>query len=331
MTAHRPMLCLLVLHVLVLAADVIAPYPPGEQARALALAPPTRVRFTDPERRWHWRPFIYGWQAVDASDGTPRYRLDVSARYPVRLFVRDRDGRFRFFGVDAPMRLMWFGADRLGRDLFSRFLYGARVSLFAGLIATMLATGVGLVLGVAAGGAGRRLDTAITFLADVALTLPWIYLLLAFRAALPLNLPPETSFWMTTVLIGLTAWPRSALLVRAGARSRFGEEFSVAARACGATFWRLSTRHVLPHVWPVAAAHAGLLLPHFVLAEMTLSFFGLGAPDSAPSVGTLLMSLASSEAVESWWLTLPALALLPVFLLYYLVVRGTSTGGPATA
>lgn len=310
------------LHLLVLAAGVVGPYRPDDQAREFALCPPTIPQLRGLDGRLHWPPVITGRAPADDPSGAVACRELAGEVHPIRFLNTDADGRWRLFGVDPPMRIMLLGADGLGRDLFSRLVHGARLSLFAGLLATATAVTMGLAVGLLAGTLGPVGGSVVAFVIDVTLALPWIYLLLAVRAVLPLTLEPRIAFLGTALLIGLVGWARLARLVRARVQGVAQRDFVAAARAFGVTRPRLLLVHLLPHAWPVALTQAALLLPHFVLAEMTLSFFGLGAGDAEPSWGTLLAGVQQVAVLaDAWWLALPAIALVPVFLLYYLAAR----------
>ena len=325
MNGRVAIVALLVLHVAVAAAEFTAPYPPDEQARSFALAPPTRLRWFDEHGGFHWRPFVSGLEVIDAP-GPPRYREDPSKRHPLRWFVTGIDyqhvSRTRLFGVDGPMRVMLCGADELGRDQFSRFVHGGRLSLFAGLMATSIAVVVGLAVGLLAGTGGSVADQGAMFLADLVATVPWIYLLVAVRAALPLALPPAAAWLTIAGLVGAVGWVRPARMVRAVTARLIHEDFILAARSVGATRLHIAWYHLLPALWPVTATQAALLLPQCVLAEVTLSFLGLGIGEPTPSWGGLLGPVQHVGLLgTAWWLALPALALVPVFLLYYLLAR----------
>lgn len=318
-----PLTALVLVHVAVLGAGVLAPYAPDEQAREFASAPPTPLRWIDAEGRFHPRPFVLALVPVDAP-GPPRYREDWNHRVPLDWLVRpDGPGSgLRLFSVAGPQRVMLFGADAFGRDQFSRFVHGGRLSLLAGLLATTVAVGLGVLIGLTAGAGGHIADRSLMFMADLVSTVPWIYLLVAVRAALPLTMPAATSWLAIVGIVGALGWVRPARMVRAVVASARTADFVLAARASGAGPLRVWTRHLLPSVWPVAATQAALLMPQCVLAEVTLSFLGLGIGEPTPSWGGLLSPLQQLASVQqTWWLLLPLLALVPVFLLYYALAR----------
>ena len=303
---------LVLVHLGALAAPLLSPYAPGEQNRTLPYAPPTRVRFVDTEGRFHPRPFVYALDEAAADAG--RYEEDRSRRFEVRFLARSAEGR-RLFGVDEPARIFLLGTDGLGRDQLSRLLHGGRVSLAAGLLATVLALGLGFTLGLAAGFYGGWIDAVLMRAAELFLALPWLYLLFAVRAALPLHVPPARAFLIIVLVIGLVDWARPARLFRGLALSARERGYVLAARGFGASDLFVIRRHIAPETLGVAATQAALLVPQYVLAEVTLSFLGLGVGDAAPSWGNMLSALQQYHVLVSyWWMWLPGLLLVPVFL-----------------
>ena len=312
------------LYAAVLLAGLIAPYAPGEQNRNAPFAPPTRLHFIEPTGRIHPRPFVYG--LVGRPGRFDEYDEDRSQRFPVRflihgtpytiagLFAADR----HVFGVDAPAKVFLFGSDQFGRDVFSRLLVGGQVSLVAGMLAASLALTLGLVLGGLAGFYGGWADETVMRIAELVLALPWLYLLFAIRSILPLHLAPTRAFFLIVAVIGIVGWARPARLIRGVVLSAKRREHVLAARAFGATDLYLLRRHVLPQTAGLVLTQLAVLIPQYILAEVTLSFFGLGVGEPVPSWGTMLAAAQRYDVLTSyWWMFLPGIALTPVFLLYY--------------
>jgi peptide/nickel transport system permease protein len=221
------------------------------------------------------------------------------------------------FGVADGGILNLLGTDEYGRDLLSRVLFGGQVSLLAGLIGAGLALSIGLCIGAAAGFLGGWKDEMLMRVAELFLALPWIYLLFAMRAFLPLAVPPLKAFLLIVVVLGAVGWARPARLVRGTVLSAKERDFVRAARGFGASGGYLLRRHILPETASVVLTQAATLVPQFVLAEMTLSFLGLGVPEPVPSWGNLLASLQHYNVLVSyWWMYLPVLAIVPFFLGY---------------
>ncbi len=312
---------LIALHVCVLLAGFVAPYDPAEQNRELPLAPPMRLHFFDAAGDFHLRPFVYAWK----EEAGGRYVEDTSRVFPLEFFVQGAETRIagfipvrtRLFGVAAPARVLLLGTDEFGRDQFSRLLHGGQLSLLAGLLAAGVALTLGAVLGAAAGFAGRWVDAGVMRCAELFLCLPWLYLLLAVRAFLPLHISAVQAFLMIVALIGLIGWARPARLVRGVVQSARERNYVTAARKFGGSPWYIVRRHILPHTYGVLLTQAALLVPHFILAEITLSFLGIGVAEPAPSWGNMLGALQHYHVITThWWIALPGLVLIPIFLAY---------------
>jgi peptide/nickel transport system permease protein len=209
-----------------------------------------------------------------------------------------------------------FGTDDLGRDVLSRMIWGARVSLKVGFSAVGIATLIGILLGALAGYYGGVLDGMIMRAVDIMLTLPTIFLILAVIAIL------EPNIWNIMVVIGLTSWMEPARLIRAEFLSLKEREFVVAARAIGASDARIIFRHVLPNGLSPILVSATLGIGGAILIESALSFLGLGVQPPTPSWGSLLAS--GKDNIEiAWWLSaFPGLAILLTVLGYNLLGEG---------
>ncbi len=306
-----PLAILLAIYAAVAAADWIAPYDFHEQNRELPLAPPSRLRFVDAEGTWHPRPFVY--RLRERPDRLGEYVEDEGEIYPLRFFVRHR-----LFGVDEGAHVALLGTDRFGRDQLSRLLHGGRVSLGAGLLAGLIAVGLGLAVGTAAGYYGGVVDTLAMRLGELFMAFPWLFLLIAVRAFLPLDLTPTETFAVIVAVIGVLGWVRPARLVRGVVLSARERDYVHAARGFGGSDLYLLWRHVLPQTRNVLLTHLALAVPRFVLAEVTLSFLGLGTPEPVPSWGNMLAVLQQYHIlVSSWWMSIPAAALVGVILSYH--------------
>ena len=313
---------LVALHALVMFAGFFAPYDPTEQDRRSPYLPPMRLHLVDRLGHFHARPFAYPLKLREGS--FDQYEEDTTRRLPLKFMVRGASyrllgllpSRLHLFGVENE-RICLLGSDAFGRDQLSRFLYGGRVSLFAGLLGAGVTLLLGLCVGAAAGYYGGWRDDLLMRLAELFLALPWLYLLFALRAFLPLAVSPLEAFFLIIAVLGAVGWARPARLVRGVVLSAKERDFVRAARVFGATDGYLLRRHILPATSGVLLTQATLLVPQFILAEMTLSFLGLGVPEPVPSWGNLLSSLQQySVLVSYWWMYLPALIMLPFFLGY---------------
>jgi len=305
------LVALAALYAIAAAGPLLAPYDPEAQHREHAFAAPTAIHVRDGQGRWH-RPFVAG--------------RGGEGRVPIEMWVtRVEEGlsglperHTSLLGVAAPAHLFLLGTDRFGRDRWSRLLVGARTSLGAGALAASLSIGLGVLLGGLAGAWGGWIDRVLVHVADVFMAVPWLYLLLAIRAAMPLDLPPTRTFFVLAVLIGCIGWARPARLVRAMVLSGKTRGYVDAARGCGGTEWHVLRRHLLPPAFALMATQAAILAPQFTLAEMTLSFFGLGPGAPVASWGTLLGDVARDHLLEpSWYAAAPAVVVVAVFIVYH--------------
>ena len=229
--------------------------------------------------------------------------------------------QFRELPNAAPSSLHLLGTDGLGRDLFTRLLYGTRVSLLLAPAAAIIATFLAAVLGCIAGFSGGWLEKAILAAADVSMALPLLLLLLALRAVLPLSISPFVSIVATFVLLGFLGWPASLRVIWATARALRNSDFIVLARATGCSRFRLLSRHVFPNLRPVLLAQFWISIPLFVLTEATLSMLGLGVMEPMASWGNLLKGLEDFSAVRANpWSLSPLLLLVVVVVSFQMVL-----------
>jgi peptide/nickel transport system permease protein len=238
----------------------------------------------------------------------------------VRFFER---GRLVSVPDDAPAPLLLLGADGFGRDLFSRLVFGARVSLTLAAVSTLGAMLLGLLIGGAAGYLGGSIDELLSRVSDFVLVLPAIYVVLALRAVMPLVMPERAVFVLMAVILAVIGWPSIARGVRAIVASELQREYAQAARAVGAGHARTLFCHLLPATSGFLGVQATLLLPAFILSEATMSFVGLGFPDQTPSWGTMLRDAANVAVLgDVPWALAPAAAIFVVVLAVNLVVQG---------
>jgi peptide/nickel transport system permease protein len=296
------------------AAPWLAPNPPERRFDSHLYAPPTRVRLFHEGPR---APYIYQSRLVSRLER--RYEEDRTRPVPLRWFTGGR-----LVSVDEGTGpLLVFGADAFGRDILSRLLHGARTTLAVAAIATAVAILIGSLIGGISGYAGGAVDELLSRTSDFVLVLPAIYVALALRAVMPLVLPPRTVFFLLTAIFALLGWPIVSRGVRAIVASERTREYALASYALGAGPARMLLRHLLPAARSYVVVQATLLLPAFILAEATLSYVGLGFPDTVPTWGTMLQDAANvALLVEAPWMLAPAAAIFVVVLAVNLAVQG---------
>ena len=194
----------------------------------------------------------------------------------------------------APSSTHWFGTDELGRDLLTRLLFGARVSLAVGFVSAAVSVAIGITVGATAGWAGRWIDSLLMRLTDAMLSIPRLPLLMIAAAILAPSVP------VLILLVGAAGWMETARVVRAEVQSIKANDFVTAARAVGATSPRVVLRHVLPGVLPTAAVATTLAVGRGILLESALSFFGVGVQPPTASWGNMLYQAQTTMSSEPW-------------------------------
>lgn len=229
--------------------------------------------------------------------------------------------QFREVPNAPPSSSHLLGTDGLGRDLFARVLYGTRVSLLLAPAAALLSTLIAGVLGALGGLAGGWCEKLILASADLCMALPLLFVLLALRALLPLDVAPVISVVATFLLLGLLGWPSSLRVVSAAARDLRNSDFVLLARANGCPRRRILFRHVLPNLRPVTFAQFWIAIPVYVLTEATLSMLGLGVMEPLPSWGNLLRGLEDFSVISANpWRLSPLVLLVLVVISFQLIL-----------
>ena len=236
--------------------------------------------------------------------------------------------QFREFPNAQPGAQFLLGTDELGRDRLSRLLYGTRISLLLAPAAALLATLIAALAGVAAGMAGGRLEQLILSAVDLVASLPWLFLLIAVRAVLPLNVSAYTSVGVTFLLLGALGWAGAARVIRSAVLAVKESGFLLAARGLGLSRTRLFAIQLLPNLRGPILAQFWLSIPLFILAEANLGVLGLGVSEPLPSWGNLLLDLANHrEIAEAPWRLAPAVLLVMVLLSLQCLQRNPAARG----
>ncbi|MBL8668003.1 MAG: ABC transporter permease [Rhodospirillales bacterium] len=306
-------------YVSILFTEILAPYSRDTKHTEFVYAPPQGIHLFHEGR--FVGPFVYGVRYhLDMETLKREYVPHRSEVQPLRFFCRGEpyqfwglfEGRFRLVCPAEGGQLFLLGTDRLGRDMLSRLLYGARVSLTVGLIGIAVSFVLGISIGGVAGYFGGWTDAIIQRIIEILKSLPELPLWMALSAALPVSWSPILVYFGITIILGLLDWPGLARAVRSKLLALREEDFCTAARLMGASPRRIIGRHLLPNFMSHLIASATLSIPSMILGETALSFLGLGLRPPVTSWGVMLTEAQNIEAVALYpWLLLP---MLPVII-----------------
>jgi peptide/nickel transport system permease protein len=295
-------LCLLVFYLFVVASPFIAPYDPVRQYRSQPDCPPMALHWASGAERSHGWLFAYPMKMVNPL---------------ARKFVEDRSRktyiRFLYHGhlfttESADLPWFMFGSEGLGRDLFSRIVYGARVSMCIGVVGVLISFSIGITVGAFSGYVGGTVDNLIMRWCEIEMSLPQFYFLLALAAVIPSGLSTIVTFFMIVAIMAFIGWAGFARVIRGMAASVRAAPFVEAGRALGGSRSRQLRRHVIPSVLGFAAINASLSIPGYILGESALSLLGLGIQEPAASWGNLLSQAMDPQNLRHYpWVLIPGI------------------------
>lgn len=329
---------LIVMYLCALFAGFLAPYGINEYRRSpvAAFRPPTQIHWIDQETGRLTRPYIH--DVREERDPVTRQRIyveDTSVKYPIKFFVHRPSQPYKIlgiwetdlklFGVDDPGRIFLWGTNNLGKDVFSRVMFGGQVSLTIGILAVWVTLFLGLLMGGLAGFYGGFVDDLIMRLVEVIAAIPGLFLLIVLASllrdprnpiaqAIGLEMNSAQTFLMTVVVLGFVGWGGLARVIRGLILSARELDYAAAAKALGASETRVLWRHLLPSTASYVIVDLTLTIPGFILAETGLSFLGLGPSEVDTSSWGLLLRDATARGVSIQfvpWLLIPGI---PIFL-----------------
>jgi peptide/nickel transport system permease protein len=324
-----------VLYLLSLFGGFIAPYNHRSQAKDTPFLPPTRIHWIDAQGGFHIRPFIYRPRITDRLMFA--YEEDQALAYSLRFFARGEnyhwlgmiESNWHLISVEEnPLaiargavpevtppaaardtvpnspRLHLLGTDNLGRDVLARLLYAGQISLVIGPIGLLLAYLLGVSLGAISGFFGGWLDSGLMRAAEIVMSLPT--LILAFRAAFPLSVTPRQVAGMMITIFAAVGWAEVARLTRNLALAERVKDYVTSAISLGASNLRIITKHIIPNITMPLLTQFALTAPTFILAEITLSFLGVGVQEPSASWGTMLADAKDLSVLKNyWWMLVP--------------------------
>ena len=284
------------LYIVILLADFIAPYTNYYSNRDLSYAPPSKVYTIDENGKFSW-PYTYNYKReFEPSLMQTIYKQDRSVKHYLKLFVKGEKYKFlgiipsdrHLFGVDNGGQLYLLGTDINGRDVFSRLLFGGRISMTVGFLSLFIVFPIGLLYGGISGYFGGIVDTLMMRFAEAIMAIPSFYLLIILAAILPSGMTSIQRFCLIIVILALIGWAGFARVVRGMVLSIKKEDFVQAEKTMGASNLRIILKHILPQTTSYVIIAMTLSVPSYILAESGLSFLGLGIQQPDASWGNML-------------------------------------------
>ena len=315
---------LLVMYGSTVISEIIAPYDLHERHARYIYAPPQSVHLFDKGK--FVGPFVYGWKySLNMENLKREYGENPKKVYPIRFFCSGEpykfwgliEGDFHLICPSKGGTLFLLGTDRLGRDMLSRILYGARISLTIGLIGITISFTLGIIIGGIAGYFGGFIDNVIQRVIEIIRSFPEIPLWMALSAILPVNWSPILIYFGITGLLAMLDWTSLARAVRSKLLALREEDYCAAAQLMGARPRRIIARHLLPGFMSHLIASATLSIPAMILGETALSFLGLGLRPPITSWGVLLNEAQNINVVALYpWLILPVVPVIVIILAF---------------
>ena len=323
---------LILLYLVALTWEFLAPYNPLRHDVQSVYAPPQGMQFFD-EEGFHFPPFVYGLKGErDPETFRKIYEVDKTEKHPIKFMVQGDPYKFwgfiksdlHLFGLeDNEGTVFLLGADRLGRDVLSRLLAATRISASIGLVGVIVSFVLGVLIGGISGYYGGTADIAIQRIIEFIRAMPSIPLWLALSAAIPKDWPVTRVYFAITIILSLIGWTGLARVVRGRFLSLREEDFVQAARFAGASEGRIIVRHMTPSFLSHIIASVTLAVPSMILSETSLSFLGLGMRPPALSWGVLLREAQNLQAVAlAPWLLAPGLLVVIAVLAFNFVGDG---------
>jgi len=306
--------------------EFIAPYGIETRHSGCVYVPPWRLHFFD-EKGFHIHPFVYGIKrTIDMESLEKVYKEDKTKRYFVHFFVHgEKYKMWNLFEMDIHLfgitkeggRIFLMGTDRMGRDMFSRTIYGARISLSVGLVGVFLSIVIGLVVGGISGYFGGVLDAILQRVIEILRSFPTIPLWMALAAALPPDWSPLRVYFGITIVLSVIGWTGLARVIRGKFLSLREEDFVMAAKIAGCKDTRIITRHLIPSFLSYIIVNITLAIPGMILGETSLSFLGLGLRPPIVSWGVLLKEAQNVRSVALYsWLIIPVFFVITTVLAF---------------
>ena len=317
-----------VIYFALLFADFIAPYTKDFSDRTMAYVPPSKI-FTIDENGRFSKPYTYNYKReFDSQDLKIVYTLDRSQKHYVKFFAQGQ--KYKFLGLipmkrhlvttDEGGRLYLLGTDINGRDVFSRILFGGRISMTIGFLALFVLFPIGLLYGGIAGYFGGKTDMIMMRFAEAVMSIPSFYLLIILASILPSGMTSVQRFMLIVVILALIGWAGFARVVRGMVLSIKNQEYIQAAKSIGASRLRIIVKHILPQTTSFVIVAMTLSVPSYILSESGLSFLGLGIQQPDASWGNMLKEAQEyTNIIYRPWLLTPGFLIFIAVLAFNLI------------
>ena len=317
-----------VIYFALLFADFIAPYTKDFSDRTMAYVPPSKI-FTIDENGKFSKPYTYNYKReFDAQELKIVYTLDRSQKHYIKFFAKGQ--KYKFLGLipmkrhlvttDESGRLYLLGTDINGRDVFSRILFGGRISMTIGFLALFVLFPIGLLYGGIAGYFGGKTDMIMMRFAEAVMSIPSFYLLIILASILPSGMTSVQRFMLIVVILALIGWAGFARVVRGMVLSIKNQEYIQAAKSIGASRLRIIVKHILPQTTSFVIVAMTLSVPSYILSESGLSFLGLGIQQPDASWGNMLKEAQEyTNIIYRPWLLTPGFLIFIAVLAFNLI------------
>ncbi len=326
--ARAALIVLGVIYLMLLFADFIAPYTKDFSDRTMAYVPPSRV-FTIDENGRLSKPYTYNYvREFDKNTLEIKYNLDRTQKHYIKFFSKGQPYKFlgiipmkrHLYTTDNDGRIFILGTDINGRDVFSRLLFGGRISMTIGFLALFILFPIGLLYGGISGYFGGKTDVVMMRFAEAVMSIPSFYLLIILASVLPPGMTSTQRFMLIVIILALIGWAGFARVVRGMVLSIKTQEYVQAAKSVGASDLRIIIKHILPQTTSFVIVAMTLSVPSYILSESGLSFLGLGIQQPDASWGNMLKEAQEfTNIIYRPWLLTPGFLIFVSVLAFNLI------------
>ena len=326
--ARAALIVLGVIYIMLLFADFIAPYTKDFSDRTMAYVPPSKV-FTIDENGRLSKPYTYNYvREFDKNTLEIKYNLDRTQKHYIKFFSKGQPYKFlgiipmkrHLYTTDNDGRIFILGTDINGRDVFSRLLFGGRISMTIGFLALFILFPIGLLYGGISGYFGGKTDVVMMRFAEAVMSIPSFYLLIILASVLPPGMTSTQRFMLIVIILALIGWAGFARVVRGMVLSIKTQEYVQAAKSVGASDLRIITKHILPQTTSFVIVAMTLSVPSYILSESGLSFLGLGIQQPDASWGNMLKEAQEfTNIIYRPWLLTPGFLIFVSVLAFNLI------------